>query len=299
MSQSAGMNLAALFVIGLVALFIASLFLRQCFKFYQPILKRLGQITIGESFRPFSPNWITIQGLFITIGGFAIFVWWDAWWGIAISAFGAALDRLDGKMAYAMGQQLTPPSEWKTDAERNALATVKRASGDEVIIIPDSTNRLWLFWFEFNFSGTTDLGKVLDPFADKLKSTAMLAYFGWWTDVLNPWLVALMIAPEVFGTLMRRPFTFLRDWIYDSKASIVGKLKALTQWVVIALCLPFHMGYCAAGGWCELFMIVPNAILALSVLFAVLSVLSRMIFVQRYTWLKRIITMFQRAASHD
>ncbi len=285
--------------IGLVALFVVSLFLPQLFRYYKPVLRRVGEVRFGKGFRPFSPNWITIQGLLITLVGFIIFLQWDMWWGIAIGAFGAALDRLDGKMAFAMEQELTPPSQWGTDAERNALATIKRASGDEVLHIPDSTHRLWLFWFELNFPGATDLGKVIDPFADKLKSAAILAYFGWWTNILNPWLVALMIAPEVLGTLMRRPFTFLREWIYDSKASIVGKLKALTQWIVIALCLPFYMGKCVEGSWCEPFLVVPNVILALSILFAILSVLSRLIFAQKYAWFRRVIALFHRAASHD
>lgn len=299
MKQAIQVNLFALIVIGIVAVLLALLFLKPAFKYLKPILKNLGKREYRNGFRPFSPNWITIWGLLFTFAGMICYLIWDQWWGIALGAFGATLDKLDGKMAYAMGETLAPPKKWRTDDERNAYAIVTGENSNREVKIPNSTVWGSLFWFELNFPGGTELGVVLDPFADKLKSATILVYFGWFTGILSPWLVGLMIAPEVLGTLMRRPFTFLRKWLYKERATIIGKLKALTQWLVVVLCLPFDMGYCGKGSLCHILLLAPNVILVLACLFAVVSVLSRFAATQKYKWLRNILATFGKYADHE
>lgn len=302
MHNAVEVNPYALIAIGAVAVFLASLFPKRAFDFYKPILENLGKREYRYGFRPFCPNWLTIWGLLVTVLGFILYLIWDPWWGIAIGAFGATLDRLDGKMACALGQTLSSPNSdcWRQDEYGNIKAMVTRSDGSTYdIIIVEPTKRFRLIWFELNFDGGTNLGEALDPFADKLKSTFVLAYFGWWTNVLNPWLVALMIAPEVFGTLIRRPFKFLRNWLYKSKATVIGKLKAITQWVVIVLCTPFDMGYCGAGILCHILQLIPNMILALSVLFAVFSVITKLATAQKYRLVRFIESRFGKIADHE
>ena len=299
MRQAIEVNLLALIAIGIVAIFLSLLLIKPAFKYMKPILTNLGKREYKNGFRPFSPNWITIWGLLITFAGIILYLTWDPWWGIAIGEFGAALDKLDGKMAHAMCETLAPPKEWRTDDARNAYAIVTGENSSREVTIPNSTVWGSLFWFEFNFPGGTELGAALDPFADKLKSAAILVYLSWFTDILSPWLVGLMIAPEILGTLMRRPFTFLRKWLYKEKATIIGKLKALTQWLVVILCLPFDMGYCGKGALCRILLLVPNVILALACLFAVVSVISRLAAAQKYKWLKSLLATFGKIADHE
>ncbi len=250
-----------------VVLFIAPLFSTNFLQF-------LGCIKYKSCFRPFAPNWLTLYSFILTIFGFSLYLASNPVWGLIIGFYGAMLDYFDGRMARALKHTLlASPKKWDTDIAMQIFADVRFPNGKvENVRIGISRTIFSKWWIEFNFPGTTDLGKVFDPFADKLKALSILVYFGFWTDILNSWLVIIIVAPEVFGTLLRRPFRFLQKYVKQSKASWVGKTKAMLQWVTIICCITVDLGLENKEYWA----ILPNFILSLTIIFAIYSILSRL-----------------------
>lgn len=169
-------------------------------------LRKIGPIQIG-SVRPFSPNWITAWSMVITWLGLWIYHH-SPLWGITVCTIGAILDRLDGRMAMSLGQSYPPPSEWQSHHS---------------------------FREEFNFPGKTHWGTIWDPMGDKLKAFPALFYFVY-IGVISLWLVSILMLIELIGTLIRRPFHLLQQYVQQSRATAVGKWKNVLIWVLIPFC---------------------------------------------------------------
>lgn len=183
------------------------------------VLIRLAKIVFRNGWRPFAPNWITIWGLAYTLLGIVLYFDGHVVLAILIIGFGGILDRKDGQSAKALANPLVGTH---------------------------------LFWVQLNHPGETELGKVLDPAADKLRMIPL--YVGFWRlEFLNGLLLGSMMIPETLGTLSRWPFTLLSPFhrlagfLCGPGATGVGKWKAVAQWELIILCVPFHQGWFTQG----------------------------------------------------
>lgn len=202
-------------------------------------LRLLGEIHFIklDGWRPLSPNWLTLWGLLVTLVGFGIYLADHSITGFAIIVAGAVMDRLDGKMAEALGKKL----EMK---------------------LP--------LWNQMNFPGKTNLGEVLDPLADKLRFLPIVTYAALRTDLIDLRLIIAMWVLEVLSTCMRPPFRFLDRWVSGRGATGFGKLKVATQWLTLILWAPFHQGWLQENG------LAVNVTMGAAVLFGAISVLSRL-----------------------
>lgn len=233
------------------------------------VLVWLGRLRITRwGFRPFSPNWITVYSTVITLVGFACFTRREIVPAAFLIGFGGILDRLDGRAASAQSHAQ---------------------------ICPDPPIGLW---HEFNFPGKTDLGTVLDPAADKIKNLVMLVWFSLHA-LVEPWLTVILFVPELLGTLMRRPFFLLSSYQHTPRATSVGKWKAIMQWMVIIVAIPFHEQW-LSDAWStrEQYLIV-NAFMTASIVLAWLSLLSRLRFVRTAAPLKHSLDELDDTFSHE
>jgi len=218
----------------------------------------------------FAPNLITIYGLILYFIGFSVYLFYAVPGGV-IALIGGLLDILDGMVARALKRRLKePPDEWD-DIQGVVSATVEEDGVTKRKVIGRRIRSyVAKLWIEITYPGMTHLGKVLDPHADKLKIIPTLIVFSA-LGVINPWLVAFVAVPEVIGTLMRRPLPLLKKWSHGQSATLVGKIKVYIQWASIATCVPIHQQLVQADLW----NYIPNALLALSILFSLASVYSR------------------------
>ena len=153
-------------------------------------------------------------------------------------------------------------------------------------------------WIEMNFPGVTDLGKVFDPFADKLKSLTLMLCMAQ-DGLLSPWLVGLLVIPEVVGTVIRRPFYYLQRFIQDSKATAVGKYKVMLQWVTIILCIPYQKHWIDLGHWAFGLDWVLNWFLGLTILLAFASVVSRFKWARRQREVRKVMKTLEKSTEHE
>ncbi|MBI5421725.1 CDP-alcohol phosphatidyltransferase family protein [Candidatus Peregrinibacteria bacterium] len=266
----------------------------------KPTLVRLGSISLPElgHFRPFAPNWLTAYSIVITLWGYSIYQTHTAL-GVWIAVFGGMLDHLDGKMAFNLGQNLSSPLTWTqgmmnqvfgetTDAQK--VTRNKRLGAAKT----------WVgqLWIEMNFPGGTDLGKVFDPFGDKLKSLTIMFCMAD-AGLLSPWLVGILAIPELAGTVTRRPFYYFQRFTQDSKATAVGKYKALAQWVAIILCIPFQKHWLSPGDSAFEAKWALNWILGLTILLAFASVASRFKWVRRQREVKEVLESLEKTTEHE
>lgn len=226
--------------------------------------------------RPFSPNWITVWSAVVAlIGFFGVFLWRPVA-GIAVTGFGGLLDNWDGSIARALKRTLSKPSEWQWRPCGRRLIAPMIEDGRGRAVYTKDRSRFGRFWLEMNFAGGTDLGKVLDPFCDKVKIMAMLAYFAAAGAVSWP-LVLLLAVPEALNTLTRRPFRLFRRWTCeDARATTAGKAKHVFQWLVIVAAGLFHVGWLNDLAAHPLWQHLPDALLAASVFLAFMSVFTRL-----------------------
>ena len=286
----------------LLALVIVLSFLRYIFS--KSVLRGFCEISFKNGYRPFAPNWITAYRIVVALIGFYLYVTDNVLSGAALIALGAALDRVDGKMANAMGKSLSHPSTWKrltSGSLRAEITGINYPSTTITEIIGKETNSFSRFWIEFNYPGATDLGKVFDSAIDKIQMGVLLVYFSLWAEVLSVWLVAVMFIPEIVGTLIRRPFLpdSRKDWIYQEKASGIGKVKAVSQWIVVLLCVPLEQGWVDDTHWASGYEWVPDAILGFVIIMAFLSVMSRLKYFRNNRSVNQVIESVERAISHQ
>jgi phosphatidylglycerophosphate synthase len=279
---------------------LASLLALLALLFNRTVLSLLSKIEFENGFRPFSPNWITLYRLILTCVGFLLYIRDGDYvlWGITLVAFGAALDRVDGKMANVVGRYLSNPSTWRRDPNNRIYAVITQADSSPEYHVGNYHGRFSEFWIEFNFSGGTDFGKVFDALIDKFQVLVFLVYFALLPKIFSIWLVAGLYLPETFGTMMRRPFTFLNSYVHQQKASGVGKIKAVAIWVVIAISVPIHQGWIDNDHWAKGLEWTPKALLSISIVLALFSVMSRLKFFRRNKRINNVVEEVEGAIKH-
>jgi len=95
-------------------------------------------------------------------------------------------------------------------------------------------------WWARKFNQCTVLGRIMDPFADKLIVCGTLIYLVTLPAVMEVkgglavWMVVVIVAREMLITTIR---SFLEQQGRDFSAKMAGKLKMWFQCVAIAACL--------------------------------------------------------------
>jgi CDP-diacylglycerol--glycerol-3-phosphate 3-phosphatidyltransferase len=95
-------------------------------------------------------------------------------------------------------------------------------------------------WWARKYNQCTVLGRIMDPFADKLVVCGTLIYLATIPEVtgvkggLAVWMVVVIIAREMLITTIR---SFLEQQGRDFSAKMAGKLKMWLQCVAIPACL--------------------------------------------------------------
>jgi len=111
-------------------------------------------------------------------------------------------------------------------------------------------------YFARKYGQVTTLGRILDPFADKVivcGTFIFLAAVPVMTDVpygLRPWMVVVIVGRELLVTALRG---FIEDNGFDFSAKASGKVKMFLQCIAAGVCL-FYLSYAdpitEAPVWC-------------------------------------------------
>ncbi len=135
-------------------------------------------------------------------------------------------------------------------------------TGMVLFIIAAGTD--WLDgYYARKYSQVTTLGRILDPFADKvivcgtfvfLVAVPAMAEVPWG---LRAWMVVVIVGRELLVTALR---SFIEDRGSDFSAKMSGKLKMVCQCFAAGVCL-FYLSYEApqtkpAPNWCWWLMVV-------------------------------------------
>jgi CDP-diacylglycerol---glycerol-3-phosphate 3-phosphatidyltransferase len=127
---------------------------------------------------------------------------------------------------------------------------------------------MWLFiiaagtdwldgWYARKYGQVTTLGRILDPFADKVIICGTFIFLSAIPEMkevsggLRPWMVVVIVGRELLVTALR---SFIEARGADFSAKMSGKLKMVLQCVAAAACL-FYLSYEApqtkhAAAWC-------------------------------------------------
>jgi CDP-diacylglycerol---glycerol-3-phosphate 3-phosphatidyltransferase len=129
---------------------------------------------------------------------------------------------------------------------------------------------MWLFivaagtdwldgYYARKYSQVTTLGRILDPFADKVivcgtfifvMAAPMMGQTPWG---LRAWMVVVIVGRELLVTALR---SFLEDRGSDFSAKMSGKLKMVLQCVAAGVCL-FYLSYPSPViNWCWWLLVV-------------------------------------------
>jgi CDP-diacylglycerol--glycerol-3-phosphate 3-phosphatidyltransferase len=117
-------------------------------------------------------------------------------------------------------------------------------------------------YFARKYGQVTTLGRILDPFADKVIVCGTFIFLTAIPEMtrvgfgLRPWMVVVLVGRELLVTALR---SFLEDQGADFSAKISGKLKMVLQCVAAGACL-FYLDYPNPGNdapdWVRWTMIV-------------------------------------------
>jgi phosphatidylglycerophosphate synthase len=219
---------------------------------YMPkrLLLKLGHFT--------TPNLISIIHVPIVWLGFYIYELDLVLLGLSVVAFGAMLDRLDGRLAKVfdveIARQLLSPEVFdevlKTKQFDSTLkaAIAKRvaANGFVRVIIEGKIFHITIpqtFRQAIWHPGGSELGKVIDPAMDK---AAVLPIYMWiaycWITgmthdplyylyIFGSVIMGLILLTDLSGTVIRMDYFKRKDWIKSKGATWAGKVKALAQWL--------------------------------------------------------------------
>ncbi len=106
-------------------------------------------------------------------------------------------------------------------------------------------------YFARKYGQVTTLGRILDPFADKVivcGTFILLAANPAFKDVhwgLQPWMVVVIVGRELLVTVLR---SFIEEQGGDFSAKRSGKLKMVLQCVAAGVCL-FYLRFPQQSGW--------------------------------------------------
>jgi CDP-diacylglycerol--glycerol-3-phosphate 3-phosphatidyltransferase len=118
-------------------------------------------------------------------------------------------------------------------------------------------------YYARKYSQVTTLGRILDPFADKvivcgtfifIMAVPIMSEVPWG---LRAWMVVVIVGRELLVTALR---SFIEDRGSDFSAKMSGKLKMVLQCVAAGVCL-FYLSYdppqtTSAADWCWWLMVV-------------------------------------------
>ena len=96
-------------------------------------------------------------------------------------------------------------------------------------------------WYARKFEQVTQLGRILDPFCDKiiicgtfiLIAVAMRGHFDWFSAIAG-WMAVVVVGRELLVTALR---SFIEQSGGDFSAKMAGKLKMVFQCVAVGACL--------------------------------------------------------------
>ncbi|MFH2105374.1 MAG: CDP-alcohol phosphatidyltransferase family protein [Parcubacteria group bacterium] len=180
-------------IIGLWMVF-ATLFLPE------PWLRKIGEIC--------SPNWISIGRVPIQWIAFLLDIYLVKMWTIWLVAGSLLKDSLDGLVAKA-----------GPEAEKHPIDGSWRQSWAQLMA-------------QLNWNGTSQSGKWLDPFCDKITVPLMLLVLGGFHRRRLLLLAIPIMLIDIFGQLMRPPLQIIpNEYIKGTAATWVGKTKFVCQCV--------------------------------------------------------------------
>ncbi len=96
-------------------------------------------------------------------------------------------------------------------------------------------------WYARKFDQVTQLGRILDPFCDKIIicgafisiAVAMRDHFPWYATIAG-WMAVVVVGRELLVTALR---SFIEQSGGDFSAKMAGKLKMVFQCVAVGACL--------------------------------------------------------------
>ncbi len=106
-------------------------------------------------------------------------------------------------------------------------------------------------YFARKYGQVTTLGRILDPFADKVIVCGTFIFLAAVPELLavrfglRPWMVVVIVGRELLVTALR---SFLEDQGADFSAQFSGKLKMALQCVAAGICLVYLDGQQASSG---------------------------------------------------
>jgi CDP-diacylglycerol---glycerol-3-phosphate 3-phosphatidyltransferase len=118
-------------------------------------------------------------------------------------------------------------------------------------------------YYARKYSQVTTLGRILDPFADKVIVCGTFIFLAAIPEMvatplgLQPWMVVVIVGRELLVTALR---SFIEERGSDFSASWSGKIKMVLQCVAAAVCLfylsyPHPVGDSPSPYWCWLLLV--------------------------------------------
>jgi phosphatidylglycerophosphate synthase len=178
--------------------------------------------------------------------------------GFITVAFGALLDRIDGRLAKVfdveIGKYLLPHNVFiRVINTKQFDSTLQAAIAKRDIVRMSIAGKIFYvtipktFWQAIWYPGGSKLGKVIDPAMDKV---AVLPIYMWvaYLWITNPCqaplchlyligvvVIGLILLTEICGTLIRLDCFKKMGLIKGKGATWAGKIKALSQWLWLIL----------------------------------------------------------------
>ncbi|MCC7432117.1 hypothetical protein IT412_01180 [Candidatus Peregrinibacteria bacterium] len=259
--------------------------------------------------------------------------------GFLLVVAGLTLDRLDGKQAKAVLDSLvflaSPPRidpisswAWYSEEIKNSAGeksqvwrvvqittTLQQLSEPNTILPMFRLNR----WTQaknrpsFEAGATeqdqvielTGIGEWLDPMIDKLNFHPVFLYLAY-LGCLNPTVVFLMLLTDLIGTVIRAPFDKLSGFralqqiVGISKATAFGKIKVVGQFITLLSIMPVTANWLSQPEQVKSYQIA-SGILLLSLISGLLSVLSRLVLMDKFlrlTGLSQTYNAFNKRFEH-
>lgn len=293
------------------------------------------------SFLPLcSPNWLSLQRIWIIwLGQWMFFAAWGrASWlltAFLLVAFGLMLDRLDGRQAKSIlasikslqqanhnsGPMANSRNLWAWFRVEQENEQGEKVQLDKRIILED-----WIRFLSQSFTivpmfriapdfqtnphaprlHLTRIGEWLDPLSDKFNFLPLFCYLVYRDMIYWP-VVALMVASDLFSTVIREPFLSwspfrrLQKYIRESKAGPFGKTKVIWQILTLMAIIP------AAANWlspAELHSskVIASCLLGLGLIAGILSTAARLTLwnsLLQAIGLRRAYQKFKKGYEHE
>jgi|GEM_PF-7127308 len=287
--------------------------------------------------KPFlSPNWISIWRTPVVLLGQLIFIHANGslkrvWIAFLLIVLGLVFDRIDGKMAKSLLDQLhfiapLPNSRdqlWAFYMEDESGENGSPPRSARRVLLEDWISKLAkpatkLPMFELSHAANcfqkklyclslTGTGDWLDPLIDKISLLPFFAYLCFKVGLVSPLVVIPMVLLDLFSTIIRKPFNQwpglrrLQPYTREAKAGPFGKTKFIWQFFALLIMAP------ALAGWLDQEELHWNILLAsfslgLSVLAGALGILSRltlMDYLAHLPWLHQAHQLFRRVFDHE